>query len=243
MNELMTMPVGEVLLPDGEYAEGLKDLRMELQPILANAKAITAIATAEEHLNAVAAGRLLQAASKSATEFFKPFKAKIDEVKKVVLADEKAAGDPLGAEKQRIGGLTLRWEQEQERIRQEEQRRLREEAKRAEEEARLAEAIALESEGLKEEAEQMLEAPAMPVPVIAQRAVAQKTAGSVTRTTWRGKVGNFHMLVKAVANGVAPIETLLPNQSFIDKQANAFREGLNYPGISVEKEVKAHFRG
>jgi hypothetical protein len=83
----------------------------------------------------------------------------------------------------------------------------------------------------------------MPVPVIAQRTTAAKTSGSVTRTTWRGNVGNFHMLVKAVANGVVPIETLLPNQSFIDKQANAFREGLNYPGISVEKEVKAHFRG
>jgi hypothetical protein len=239
---LMNLQAPEILQPEGEYQKGVAALKKEASPILSNAQSIPSVSTAEEHASAVAAGRLLQAMNKKTSEFYKPYKKRIDEMKRVVLDEEKSALDALDVEKKRLGLLIFEWEQQEQKRQQEQLQREREAAQKTAEEERLADAIALEAEGDTEGAAAMLETPAMPVPVIVQRTAPKQTRGKVQRTTYRGKVVNFRALVCACAAGKIPLDALEVNQSFVNLQANAFREGLNWPGVDVEIEVSTHFR-
>ncbi len=242
MSELTVQTAPEILLPSGDYQVETARLRTENKRILALASHIVSITNEDEHEKAVAVGRLVQAVSKQLAEHYKPYKSKVDAVKKVILEDERKDTEEASKEKARLGALVLDWDRDQEKKRQEQMRVDRERAQREEEERRLADAIYLEQQGQSEEAEAVLNESAMPIPVITQKVNASRLPGQVVRTKYRGKVVGFHSLVKAVAEGKVPILALEVNQSFVNTQANQFREALDWPGVVVEIEVSSHFR-
>lgn len=185
---------------------------------------------------------LLQATGKGIAEFYKPFKQKLDEIKQAIRDDEVWDADQVTLEKARLANLVLAWDTAQERARQEEMRQARERAAAEEREARIAEALELAADGKQEEADAVLDNPSMPLPVITQKSEVEKVRGQATRTTYRGNVVDLRKLIQAVAAGKVPFQALQANQSFIDNQATEFREGMDWPGVEVVKEVKAYFR-
>lgn len=54
--ELKLQPASDILLPSGPYQIGKAKLRTDTATVVANAKSITAIITAEDKQNAVGAG-------------------------------------------------------------------------------------------------------------------------------------------------------------------------------------------
>lgn len=63
---------------------------------------------------------------------------------------------------------------------------------------------------------------------------APKLSGISTRKTYGALVTNFKVLVAAVAEGKAPLECLIPDQTFLAAQARAYKkEGALFPGVHV----------
>ena len=122
------------------------------------------------------------------------------------------------------------------------ERAAREEAERVAREEQLARAIELEASGELEQATAVLEEPLAPMPVVVQAAAPVHVAGKVSKTVYGAKVTDLMALVKAVAEGKAPIQALLADQSFLNKQATAFKEGFSYPGVELTKTESTHFR-
>jgi hypothetical protein len=139
-----------------------------------------------------------------------------------------------------------------ERARVAEQKRLQEVAqKQAEEEQRqrqeanqIAAAIEAEQSGNKELAETIIAAPIDPTPawvapVILQSSVP-KVEGLSTRTTWKARVkgepgtadydANFLLLVKAVAEGKAPMSLLKLNDKTLNDLGRAMKTQFTVPG-------------
>ena len=58
-----------------------------------------------------------------------------------------------------------------------------------------------------------------------------KTPGVSSSGRWSAEIYDFSQLVKAVADGKAPIECLLPNQPFINRMAQTSRTTMNVPGV------------
>lgn len=117
-----------------------------------------------------------------------------------------------------------------------EQNRIREKQAKIEQEARRQEADRRKAEGApKRDVTAILSGKtAIPVPVIEQPTQVQ---GVSMRQDWDAEVINMRDLVKSVASGRVPIETLLPNKVFLRIQARALKNNLRYPGVrSVSKE-------
>lgn len=81
-----------------------------------------------------------------------------------------------------------------------------------------------------ERLETMLEA-ALSVPAVMEAPPTME--GTHIRRTKKAEVFDFVALVAAVASGKVPIQALEVNQKFLNQQAVAFGETLNYPGVRV----------
>jgi hypothetical protein len=56
---------------------------------------------------------------------------------------------------------------------------------------------------------------------------------------WHAEVSDFPELVRAVADGTAPLAALLPNQEFLDAEAVRLRDALSIPGVrAAERDAK-----
>jgi hypothetical protein len=92
----------------------------------------------------------------------------------------------------------------------------------------------------------VIDAPASPVSVVLP--AAPKKPKDTAKKNWKVRrikpngdptaaetVDNFPMLVKAVAELRVPFKALLPNFSWLDKQAKSMEELFNgqYPGVSA----------
>jgi uncharacterized membrane protein YqiK len=67
--------------------------------------------------------------------------------------------------------------------------------------------------------------------IAAPVATMAKIAGTSTQVRWNATVRDFKTLVDAVAKGSVPIEALLPNETFLNNQAKALKDNLQYPGV------------
>lgn len=249
----------EILGPASEYERQRIVLRNEYKPILAASAELTKVESAEDAERAVEFGRLLQNGTKEMERYFKDIKLQIDAIKKPVLDAEKADMGPLDVEKRRLGVLLTAYREKVERERQEAERKAREayeaeqkiERERLEKEAReqqLQRALDAEKEGDISHAEAILDEPTVieeplaPPPSVMQASAPTRFAGSTGKTTYSAKVTDFRALVKAVAEGKAPLEALQANESFINAQARAYKEGFNIPGCSLDRSTGTSFR-
>lgn len=231
----------EILGPESQFVVARTERRKDWQPIVEATKTHKITDAASKEV-AVGYGRLLQASEKELSKLFTDTKQAIDQVKKPILQAEKEDIGAIKAAKDVLGSIVQAYNKEQDRSHQIAIREAQEVARKAAEEQRLAEAIHAAAMGDKEESEAILnETPALPPAVIVQKSNA-KITGEVQKTLYRGEVTNLILLVKAVAAGTVPVQALLANESWIDKQATAYNYGLNYPGVEVRENTKTHFR-
>jgi hypothetical protein len=247
----------EILGPESPFEVERIALRQEYHQILAGAAKVVVTDHTTKSI-AVEHGRLLQAASIKSTEFFKRYKKQIDEVKDVVLAAEKSDVGAITSEKSRLANSISKFDAEELARKREQERKDREEAERLLREEQIQRAIELEQSGNNQEAERVLEEEPMPLPVIQQRSTAAPVSGFVGRTTWKGRLigsndpdidtaerkarQSLFALVKAIANGQAPLELIKLDESFLNKQAASFRQGLNYVGCEAYEVKSSNFR-
>lgn len=231
---------GDILGPESAFVILRSERRKEWEPIVLSAAGIEVKDEAGQE-RAVQHGRLLQAAGKNLEDMYKPIKQDIDAVKKIVLDAEKADLTAVNAAKTLLAQHVQAYTREMERLQAERRREEAAEALRLAQEQKILDAIAAEQAGEKAEAEQILNEVVMPLPSIVQNAQV-KVAGQVTKTTYAAEVTNLLQLVKAVAAGTVPIQALKADEVFLNSQARSFRQGLNYPGVTVKENTSTHFR-
>lgn len=208
------------------------------------------------------AGQLLLTAKsymKDLEETFEPEKTRRFNSHRELCAELNRGMAPAEAIGKALSAAITNFQREAERQRQAEQARLQELArKQAEEEQRkrqeenaLAAAIEAEQSGNKELAEQIISAPidstpAWVPPVILQSSVP-KIEGLSSRNTWKARVkgdpgtpeheANFLLLVKAVAEGKAPMSLLKLNDAALNQLGKAMKTQLNVPGCESYQDT------
>jgi hypothetical protein len=174
------------------------------------------------------AGELLLAVKelrKKIAATFKPIKQRIDEAKREVLAQERAADAPLLEAEYILSPQIIAYEKSRERLRQAEQLRLQVEAHRHDEERRLREAVLAEESGEQALAMSILEETCV-APVAVPRTLPRRPGLSL-RKTWGFRITN---------PGLIPREYLTPDLVKIGGVVRALKNQCHIPGIEVYEE-------
>jgi len=142
---------------------------------------------------------------------------------------------PLEQAEQIIKQKVLAYEANEERKRVEEEERINAKLQQEEEDRKIAEALEVEELGGMEEAEKILDSPSYTPPVSIPK-TTPKIEGQHTLTLWKCKPVDIMILVKAVAEGKAPIQFIQFNQVFANQEVKRLKEGFSYPGIYAYTE-------
>lgn len=235
-----------IIPPDDETSKRLAVVSRAQQ----FAQSVTAI-TVNSPESYTVAGETLRAVKSLRNELDSVCRPVIDarhKAHKEALAEFNRGDSPLATAESTLKRVLLAYDQEQERKRREEQARLqreaeekaKEEARRAEEERRLQEAIAAEEAGDKEAAKEILEAPvvtpAVFVPPVVLATTTPKVEGITKRQVWKCSVTDLMQLVRAVADGKAPLAAIEANTVFLGQQARSLKSEMKYPGVKVWPE-------
>lgn len=201
---------------------------------LVEAKGIAGITCKEEAEKAVGLMKGLKALRKEIEDSYKPSLDKIRLAEKTLRDEMKSRLAPIDEAEARLKALMLAYDRaEQERIRKEREAALEEARKKAEEE-RASQVEALKMAGLDDVAEQVAEV--KPV-VTVETPKQEKVAGISYRMNYRSEVDDLSALVKAVAEGKAPITFVKPDEAVIGQFARAMKESFDVPGcrLVIEK--------
>jgi hypothetical protein len=188
----------------------------------------------------------IKTVSKKWVEFFEPMRKSAEDAKKAIMAKINlmkldASGDNNAkAAFRALSAKASKYRQEQDRIRREEAEKVRQEQIKQEEAARVAAALKAEKMGDNELAEAIVEEPVYVPP--AKPAETPKTKGVSYKELWKHEVINLGVLVKAVAEGKAPLQALQPNDTFLSNQARAMKTESLYPGVRAYPERKPNIR-
>lgn len=180
---------------------------------------------------------------------FGPIIAKAHAVHREACAQRKKHEAPLElaetAIKRTMGAYVLaeerRAHEDQARLDREarelEARRIAEE-RVAEEAARLVEAEALEAAGMREEADAVLAAPMpepdpIPAPPPPPTIARPTAAGISVRETWSAEVTDLAALVRAIAEGRAPLTLVQVDRTAIGQWARATKGSVTLPGVRI----------
>lgn len=196
------------------------------------------IDTAEQRV--IAADQLgrVKGLAKAIEEARKAMKKPFDDAAKEVQAFFTPRIDALAATETAIKRGMLKFDDEQARIAREAAAKEAERV-RKEQEALAAKAAKLEASGKTEQADAMRENAAAIVAAPVAVAEPVSTAGTSKRTIYSAKVTDLMALVKAVADGRAPLNVLAPDQKVLDGMARALKDAFKgqYPGVELVTEV------
>ena len=216
-----------------ETSTAIEDLEARSTSLATQAAAITI----SDQETFEAAGKFLSSVKmlrREVTDTFEPIRRKAHAAWKEVVAQENRHDAPLkdaeGIVKGAIGGYV----EEQERKAEAERRRLEAEARKRDDEARLAEAERLEAEGNAAAAEQALEEE--PVTLPPPKVAPPKAAGVSTRKQYRATVVDLPELLAAILSGLAPLALVTIDPKVLNALANAHKEELKLPGVTVAVE-------
>lgn len=242
MGTTLVLPkIVEVLAPEGEYEKGRIKLRGEYSAVLAKAKQVTEINSAEDSESVTAFGRLLQVATKETEEFFKGIKSQIDLIKKPILANEKEDIIPYMEEKVRLGAMQTKWIQKVRKEQEEAERKAREDALQKAREEQLQRAIDMEMIEGTDAGLEVLEEPVVALPSVVL-SKASKPTGTVSKVSYSVQIVSMMALIKAVAEGRAPAQALIVNESWLNSKARLDKEAYSVPGTELLIREGTHFR-
>ena len=209
----------------------------------------------------VAAGEMLKgikALRAKIAETFEPHIKRAFEAHRALVAERRAAEDPLTSAEGVIKGKLVAYDTEQERLRRIEEARVREEARRQEEIRRLEEAAELERQSreraaqaallvddeierqiaqqeaaeLQTQAEATIAEP-VEAPVVFVPKATPKVAGIVYRETWSAQVVDLMALVRHVAAHPEHANLLTPNTTALNGLARSLRQSMAIPGVKA----------
>ena len=222
-------PPGTVLVVDGKVDE----LKREVSVWSEQIAAIEITDQASYDLMALTVVELTEL-ERRIVEHHAPIKKATDFAHKTAVKAEKDMLLPVQTAKAQGKLKIVNWDREQERIRREEERRLREEAARREEDLRLQAAVEMEQTGAtKEEVETALAQPSAPAPAPVAHPTYEKAQGISTREVWSARIDSIVELCKAIAEGRASAELVLPNTTALNGMARAMRSTMNVPGVTA----------
>jgi hypothetical protein len=196
----------------------------------------------EQYIQAAEMLRVIKGLRGEIDELLDPIIAAAHATHKEAVGQKKKVEGPLVDAEIVIKGKRVVWANEQERLRREEEQRQQREAEERENERRLAESTRLAEQGNVEEAIEVLEEE-VDVPAVRVESYVPKVEGVSQRTTWYAEVTSLRELVKAVSEGRAPIECIEANMPFLNKQATAFRGGLDIAGVKARSKTSETVRG
>jgi len=199
------------------------------------------------------------AVRKEIQDYHAPLKQKAHEAHKAICDAEAKMLKPVTEAETILKRSIGTYEQEQRRIQDELARRAREAAQKKADDERLAkvleaERLARESmERMKREAssleelvaieeqmESVVEAAANQVKQEPEAPISYevpnviyKVPGVSTITTYKAEVVDFGELLQAVVEGKVPQTLVVPNESALNKMANALRKGFSVPGVRL----------
>jgi hypothetical protein len=150
---------------------------------------------------------------------------------KAALAAKKALADRFETIKADAKRKMTNWYLAEQRRVQEERLKAEAEARKQAEEARLREAEALAQAGMTEAADAALDAPVDLTAFIREPQAPVAGNGVCYRANWKAEVVNLMVLVKAVADGKAPMSYLEPNMTALNQAAKAFKNTQEIPGV------------
>ena len=134
-----------------------------------------------------------------------------------------------GALKRQIGD----WKLAEDRKRETERLQREAEARKQHEDLVVAVAAEVEKSDGSAAAEEILkEADNVPPVVMEKQIIADVTI----RAVWKAEVTDLRALVKAVAEGKAPLAAIEANLSFLNKQAGSLKAEMAYPGVRVYED-------
>ena len=168
-------------------------------------------------------------------EVFTPIVDAAHKAHKTALAQKAKLEEPALAAERTIKVKMVSYERERTAKRRWAEEAARREAEKAAEEIQLAEAIAAEKAGDRVQAERILAAPPRQVIVMppAETTSIPKISGITFRDSWTCEVTDLLALVRAVADGKAPLSVLTADMSVLGKLANAQRGLFSLPGVLV----------
>ena len=169
---------------------------------------------------------LIKQLRKKISSVFKPIKQRIDEAKKEVLTQERAADKPLAEAEELLCPRIIAYEKALEQIRLTEEARLQHEAREQDEERRLMEAIRAQQAGEDALALSILDEPVCPGPVLLARTFP-RVPGLSVRKNWNSRITNPELI---------PREYLMPDLVKIGRVVRALKNECHIPGIQVYEE-------
>ena len=136
--------------------------------------------------------------------------------------------------------LIISYQDQKERERREQEEKLRKQAEAEEKKKKEAleeRAKKAEASGKAEKAEELrqkAEEVQVVAPILAP--TIQKVEGLSFRENWSAEVIDLMSLVKAVAEGKAPLNFLQANQTVLNSQAKATKDAMQFPGVKFKSE-------
>jgi hypothetical protein len=184
------------------------------------------VSDAESYLQAGELLVYIKQLRKKIIDTFRPIKQRIDESKKAVLIQERAADIPLAQAEQYLTPQIIAYDRRQEHLRQQEELRLKALSHSIEEDRRLMQAIAAENAGAPKLSQTLLEEPLPFVPVMVPKSVP-KVAGLSIRKNYGFTLVNQALL---------PREYLTPDLVKIGGVVRALKDQCRIPGVEVHEE-------
>lgn len=181
---------------------------------------------------------LAQAYNKQAYESKKAFHAWFDPIddaskkqRQATIAQGKLIDDPLDYAIKLTGSKCAAWIRAEKEKAEQARREAEKVAMREAEEQRIREAEALADAGLSAAAEAALEAPVTIAKVVVSEPI--KDDGVSYRDQWSAECVDLMTLVKAVASGSAPLDSLAPNSTWLNQWARLTKGAAEIPGVKV----------
>lgn len=172
---------------------------------------------------------------KEAIEQIEPLRKKAHATYQEVLRQRDLAVEPLDEALKVLDPAISMYYAEQQRLAQIEQEKAQAEAKRQQEEAILRQAEVAQKAGKTEKAEAILNKPII-TPKVEMPKPAQANGVSFRETWSVNPEIDVMQLAKAVVNGKVPVNAIVPNMTFLNSMARALKNGMNYPGVTVQME-------
>ncbi len=163
--------------------------------------------------------------------WFDPIDEASKKQRQATIAQGKKIDEPFDYVIKVTGSKAAAWMRAEKARAEEERRKAEEAARREAEEAQLRAAEALQKEGLTAAADAVLDAPVV-VPKV-EVAAPEKAEGVSYRDVWGAEVTCLSELVKAVAEGKAPIGAIQANESYLGQWARMSKGTETIPGVKV----------
>jgi hypothetical protein len=235
-----TEAVNQGPLPDGVDGAVVTAVRSDIEVMKARANAI--VVADQETFTAAASFaqacdervKRVKARFRDVDEKTKKAKASTDAARSAVLSLIRELTDPFDAAKRIADQKAGDWRRLENKRLADEADAKRREAEAAAEKKRTDDARALLKEGKKEAAQAVIDTP-LQVELV-PTAQVEVPKGTVYKAKWEATCVDLGMLVKAIAQGVAPLDLVVFNAPRANELARAQKEGMNYAGV-IAKDV------